>query len=79
MINSLNKHWSERVPQDTFTVEQHFEISKSSLCFLTFSSGTRHSILRVCRACHRVSGVKVPVPGVSGAEGKEKGKGVIVR
>jgi hypothetical protein len=40
---------------------------------------TLTSQVRVCRACHRVSGVKVPVPGVSGAEGKEKGKGVIVR
>jgi hypothetical protein len=36
----------ERVPQDTFSVEQRFEISKSSSCSLTFSSGTRHSILR---------------------------------
>ena len=34
---------------------------------------------RVCQAWHRSSGVEVPVPGNRGAEGKEKGKGVIVR
>jgi hypothetical protein len=28
-----------------------------------------------CRAWHRAYGVEVPVPGFSGAEGKEKGKG----
>ena len=34
---------------------------------------------RVCRAWHRACEVKVLTPGISGAEGKEKGKGVIVR
>jgi predicted Zn-ribbon and HTH transcriptional regulator len=34
---------------------------------------------RVCRAWHRTYGVKVPVPGFSGAEGKEKGNGVVAR
>ena len=37
---------------------------------------------RVCRAWHRTSGVEVPpspTPGISGAEGQEKGKGVVVR
>jgi hypothetical protein len=34
---------------------------------------------RVCRAWHRTCEVKVLTPGVSGAEGKEKGRGVIVR
>ena len=34
---------------------------------------------RVCRAWHRAYGVEVPMPGFRGAEGKEKGKGVIVR
>ena len=34
---------------------------------------------RVCRAWHRAYEVKVLVPGISGAEGKEKGKGVVVR
>ena len=34
---------------------------------------------RVCRAWHRAYGVEVPMPGVRGAEGKEKGKGVIAR
>jgi len=34
---------------------------------------------RVCRAWHRASEVRVLAPGVSGAEGKEKGKGVIAR
>jgi hypothetical protein len=34
---------------------------------------------RVCRAWHRAYGVKVPLPGSRGAEGKEKGKGVIAR
>jgi hypothetical protein len=35
--------------------------------------------MRVCRAWHRACEVKVLAPGISGAEGKEKGKGVIVR
>ena len=34
---------------------------------------------RVCRAWHRASRVEVPIPGVSGAEGKEKDKGVTAR
>ncbi len=34
---------------------------------------------RVCRAWHRTCEVKVLTPGVNGAEGKEKGKGVVVR
>jgi len=34
---------------------------------------------RVCRTWHRTNGVEVPVPGRSRAEGKEKGKGYIVR
>jgi len=34
---------------------------------------------RVCWAWHRTYGAKVPVPGFRGAEGKEKGKGVVVR
>ncbi len=34
---------------------------------------------RVCRAWHVTCGVEVPMPGVSGAEGEEKGKGVTVR
>ena len=34
---------------------------------------------RVCRAWHRAYGVEVPMPGFRGAEGKEKGKGVIAR
>ena len=34
---------------------------------------------RVCRAWHRTHGVQVPVPGVSAAEGEEKGKGVTAR
>jgi len=34
---------------------------------------------RVCQAWHRSSGVEVPVPGNRGAEGQEKGKGVIAR
>jgi len=34
---------------------------------------------RVCRAWHRTSGVEVPTPGISGAEGQEKGKGVVAR
>jgi len=33
----------------------------------------------VCRTWHRTNGVEVPVPGRSRAEGKEKGKGYIVR
>ena len=35
--------------------------------------------IRVCRTWHRTNGVEVPVPGRSRAEGKEKGKGYIVR
>ena len=34
---------------------------------------------RVCRAWHRANGVQGPVPGVRGAEGEEKDKGVTVR
>ena len=34
---------------------------------------------RVCRAWHVAYGVRVPVPGFRGAEGKEKGKDVAVR
>ena len=34
---------------------------------------------RVCRAWHKACEVEVLTPGISGAEGKEKGKGVIVR
>jgi hypothetical protein len=34
---------------------------------------------RVCQAWHRTNGVQVPVPGVSGAEGEEKGKGAAAR
>ncbi|OGW36462.1 MAG: hypothetical protein A2Y97_08500 [Nitrospirae bacterium RBG_13_39_12] len=34
---------------------------------------------RVCQAWHRACEVKVLTPGISGAEGKEKGKGVTVR
>jgi len=34
---------------------------------------------RVCRAWHIACGVEVPAPGVRGAEGKEKGKGVVAR
>ena len=34
---------------------------------------------RVRRAWRTTSGVEVPGPGVRGAEGKEKGKGVVVR
>ncbi len=34
---------------------------------------------RVCRAWHIAYEVKVLVPGVRGAEAKEKGKGVVVR
>ena len=34
---------------------------------------------RVCRAWHIACEVKVLAPGVRGAEGKEKGKGVVVR
>jgi hypothetical protein len=33
----------------------------------------------VCRTWHRTYGVEVPVPGRSRAEGKEKGKCVVVR
>jgi hypothetical protein len=33
----------------------------------------------VCQAWHRTNGVQVPVPGISGAEGEEQGKGVIAR
>ncbi len=36
-------------------------------------------LCRVCRAWHRTCEVKVLTPGVNGAEGKEKGKGVVVR
>lgn len=36
-------------------------------------------VKRVCRAWHRTIGVKVSEPGKGGAEGKEKGKGVIAR
>jgi hypothetical protein len=31
----------------------------------------------VCQAWRRTHGVEVPVPGVHGAEGEEKGQGVI--
>ncbi len=34
---------------------------------------------RVCQAWHRASRVKSPMPGIGGAEGYEKGKGIIVR
>jgi hypothetical protein len=34
---------------------------------------------RVCQAWHRANGVEVPVPGMSGAEGEEKGKGALAR
>jgi hypothetical protein len=34
---------------------------------------------RVCQAWHRTDEVKVLVPGVRGAEGEEKGKGVTAR
>jgi hypothetical protein len=34
---------------------------------------------RVCQAWHRAHGVEVPVPGIRGAEGEEKGKGAIAR
>ena len=34
---------------------------------------------RVCRAWHGACEVEVLTPGISGAEGKEKGKGVIGR
>jgi hypothetical protein len=33
----------------------------------------------VCQAWHRTHGVEVPVPGVSGAEGEEQGKGAAAR
>ena len=49
---------------------------------LTGSSGQRIAATepdRVCRAWHRACGVEVLTPGISGAEGKEKGKGVTVR
>jgi hypothetical protein len=34
---------------------------------------------RVCQAWHRACGVQVPTPGIRGAEGEEKGKGVTAR
>lgn len=34
---------------------------------------------RVCQAWHVTSWVQVPWPGLRRAEGKEKGKGVVVR
>jgi hypothetical protein len=34
---------------------------------------------RVCRAWHRTCEVRVPTPGYRGAEGEEKGKGVVAR
>jgi hypothetical protein len=34
---------------------------------------------RVCRTWHRTNGVQVPMPGVSAAEGEEKGQGVTAR
>jgi len=37
------------------------------------------SSVRVCQAWDRACGVQVPTPDMSGAEGEEKGKGVIAR
>ena len=34
---------------------------------------------RVWQAWHRTNGVEAPVPGISGAEGEEQGKGVTAR
>src|SRR5262245_45359499 len=34
---------------------------------------------RVCQAWHRTSAVQVLVPGISGADGEEQGKGITVR
>jgi len=36
-MKRITSHWSERVPQDTVSDKQYFEISKSSLCSFTFS------------------------------------------
>jgi len=40
---------------------------------------SRGSSWRVCRAWRTTSGVEVLGPGIRGAEGKEKGKGVVAR
>jgi hypothetical protein len=51
----------------------------SSLAYTLLSLTMKQVNRCVCRAWHRTYGVKVPVPGFRGAEGKEKGKGVVVR
>ena len=37
------------------------------------------SPIRVCRTQHTTFGLELPGPGIRGAEGKEKAKGVVVR
>jgi len=50
----------------------------NNLCgFLHGLGATAAHNFRVCRTWHRTYGVKVPVPGRSRAEGKEKGKGIV--
>jgi hypothetical protein len=52
------------------------------VCLTNLSSGrliAAADLKRVCRAWHRTYEVNVLGPGIRGAAGKEKGKGVIVR
>jgi len=46
---------------------------------MSASETSQSRLARVCRAWHRTCGVEVPTPGIRGAEGKEEGKGVVVR
>ena len=59
----------------------HKTSSGRGIAALDFSKAVARAadLGRVCRAWHRACEVEVLTPGISGAEGKEKGKGVIVR
>jgi hypothetical protein len=53
--------------------------SASNTAMHASANSAPRDLHRVCQAWHRACGVEVPTPGVRGAEGEEKGKGVIVR
>ena len=51
----------------------------SAFSFSVLSMHRAPHVKRVCRTWHRTYGVEVPVPGRSRAEGKEKGRCIVVR